>query len=279
MLSCSNHLASLSGDTTLRVLVIGGSGYVGKLILPMLAEQHEVRVFDLAPPPLGPWKYSAGDVVDLHELEIVSKDTDALVFMAMGSTDDDGTFKSNAATRSAFDVSVKGLYFALDAARKAGLRHAVYTSSMSIYDGPTTERYTQSEDIAADARDVYGLTKSLGEEVCRFAVRSWQMSVNVLRLCLPVSMEQWNANDADLSVITTSADDVGRALLAALNYRNGYQDFMISGDRDYTCMDLSKAKRLLHWEPSARPTTLRQVRPTTESLARLLSRAKRLRFR
>ncbi len=244
----------------------------------MLSEHHDIRVFDLLPPPAGSWEYVAGDLSDLDRLELAVTGTDALIFMAMGLTDSDGTFKSTAAALSAFDVSVKGLYFALNAARKTRNLHAVYTSSMSVYDGAIGQRYTRSEDVKPDAREVYGLTKNLGEEVCRFAVRSWQMSINVLRLCLPVSMEEWNAPDTDLSVIATSADDVGRALVAALKYRNGYQEFMISGDRDYTCMDLSKAKRLLHWEPSVRPAKPQPgVKSTLRGLAKLIRRAKRIR--
>jgi nucleoside-diphosphate-sugar epimerase len=179
---------------------------------------------------------------------------DSLIYMAMGSTDDDGSFKSINAARSAFDVSVKGLYFALDAACKAGSSHAVYTSSMSIYDGPVVQRYFRDEDLMPDARDMYGFTKHLGEEVCRHAVRVWGMSINVLRLCLPISMERWRAIGNDASdVPATAGDDVARALLAALDYRHGFEAFMISGDHNHIHTNLSKARRLLNWEPLPRP--------------------------
>ena len=34
----------------MRVLVIGGSGYVASLVLPILAETHTLRNFDRRPP-------------------------------------------------------------------------------------------------------------------------------------------------------------------------------------------------------------------------------------
>jgi nucleoside-diphosphate-sugar epimerase len=238
----------------MRVLVVGGSGYVGGLVLPVLAEYHSIRVFDLLPPQDGPWEYVEGDIADPEALNRAVKGMDSLIYMAMGSTDDDGSFKSMDAARTAFDVSVKGLYLTLYAACKAGITHAIYTSSMSIYDGPVVQRYFRDEDLMPDARDLYGFTKHLGEEVCRHAVRVWGMSVNALRLCLPVSMERWHAASSNgaSDVPATASDDVARALLAALNYRHGFEAFMISGDHNQIHTNLSKARRLLNWEPLPR---------------------------
>ena len=50
------------------------------------------------------------------------------------------------------------------------------------------------------------------------------------------------------------AGDVARALLAALDYRAGFQAFMISGDYEQKLMNMSKARRWLGWEPLARPS-------------------------
>ena len=45
-----------------QLLVIGGSGHVGGLILPYLAEHYTLRVFDLKAPVVGEWVQ--GDVRD-----------------------------------------------------------------------------------------------------------------------------------------------------------------------------------------------------------------------
>src|SRR5205085_7170290 len=143
---------------------------------------------------------------------------------------------------------------------------------VSIYQGPLEQRYFRDEDLIPDARDLYGFTKSLGEEVCRYAVRSWGMSVNALRICLPISMERWHASPYDRSPIYTAGDDVARALLAALKYRHGFEAFMISGDHKQTNMNLSKAKRFLRWEPLAR--AVGDARPNNNSA--VLKRLKRM---
>jgi nucleoside-diphosphate-sugar epimerase len=235
----------------MRILVIGGSGYVGGMVLPRLAALHTLRVFDLRPPTDPSWEYIAGSVADVEALGRAAVGADALLYMAMG----DKNFAGSAGITTNFDVNVKGVYLALYAAQAAGITHAVYTSSMSVYGGNLLERYFPDEGITPDASDIYGLTKRLGEEVCRNAARAWGMSVNALRLCFPTPEDEWRATArAGTPTLATSSDDVARALLAALEYRGaGFQAFMISGDYEQKLMNMSKARRVLGWEPRARP--------------------------
>jgi nucleoside-diphosphate-sugar epimerase len=98
------------------------------------------------------------------------------------------------------------------------------------------------------------LSKRFGEEVCRNATRAWGMSVNALRLCFPTPDEEWLATaHAGTPTLATAAGDVAEALLAALAYRAGFQAFMISGDYEQKLLNMAKARRLLGWEPRARP--------------------------
>jgi nucleoside-diphosphate-sugar epimerase len=234
----------------MRVLVVGGSGLVGGLVLPQLARQHALRIFDLRPPIDPSWDYVAGDVADFDALARAAVGQEALLYMAMGDKD----YETIASVTTNFDVNVKGVYLALYAAHQAGITHAVYTSSMSVYDGDLMTRFFPDEEITLDSSHLYGLTKRLGEEVCRNATRAWRMSINALRLCFPTPDAEWRAKTRPgVPTLATAASDVARALLAALDYRGGFQAFMISGDYQQKLMDMSKAKRLLGWEPQARP--------------------------
>jgi nucleoside-diphosphate-sugar epimerase len=234
----------------MRVLVVGGSGLVGGLVLPHLARRHALCIFDLRPPADPSWNYIAGDVGNFDALAHAAVGQEALLYMAMGDKD----YDTIASITTNFDVNVKGLYLALYAAHRAGITHAVYTSSMSVYGGDLMSRYFPDEEIAPDSSHLYGLTKRLGEEVCRNAARAWGMSVNALRLCFPTPQAEWRASArAGTPTLATADGDVARALLAALDYRAGFQAFMISGDYEQKLMDMSKARRLLGWEPEARP--------------------------
>jgi nucleoside-diphosphate-sugar epimerase len=235
----------------MHVLVIGGSGDVGGLVLPFLAQQHTLRVFDMRPPASAAWEYVAGNVNDYAALARAAEGTDALLYMAMGAKD----FTTIDAMTTNFDVNVKGVYLALHAAHAAGIEHAVYTSSMSVYAGDLMARYFPDEDLTPDSSGLYGLTKRFGEEVCRAATREWGMSVNALRLCFPTRKDRWLEDTRrGTPTLATADEDVARALLAALDYRgHGFNAFMISGDYEQQVINMSKARRQLGWEPLARP--------------------------
>ncbi len=234
----------------MRVLVIGGSGHVGTLVTPTLAASHTLRFFDRRPPQLDNQDYFAGDVTNYDDLAAALQDMDAVLYMAMGSLN----WSEPAGMASAFDVNVKGLYLTLRAAYDRGITQAVYTSSMSVYGGNLMQRYFADEDLTPDAMGLYGLTKYLGEVVCHNAAREWGLHVNALRLCHPTAEEKWlEETHAGTPTIATTGEDVGRALVGALAYQGGFQAFTISGDYEQKVMNMAKAKRLLGWEPLARP--------------------------
>ena len=149
-------------STRMNVLVIGGSGVVGTLIVPILAESHELRLFDLRPPQNGAYDYFQGDVTDYDALAQAASGMDALIYMAMGSLN----WGETVGVVSALDVNVKGVYLALKAAHEAGVNQAVYTSTMSVYGGDLLRRYFSDEAVTPDSAELYGFTKRLGEEVC-----------------------------------------------------------------------------------------------------------------
>ena len=112
----------------MHVLVVGGSGLVGSLVVPVLAETHELRIFDRNPPQSGTYDYVQGDVTRYDDLASAMAGMDALLYMAMGSIN----WKETPGIASAYDVNIKGLHLALRAAHDAGVNQAVYTSTMSI---------------------------------------------------------------------------------------------------------------------------------------------------
>lgn len=238
----------------MKVLVIGGAGYVGGLVLPYLARQHDIRVFDLVVPNAGPWDHAIGSVEDIDALIANLHGMDALIYMAMYTrpvlNDVTVLHPTNVqSAKSAFDVHAKGLYLALWAASACGVPHAVYTSSLSVY-RPRQDHYP--DDVAPpDASDLYGLTKRLGEEVCRsWAVES-KLTVTALRLCFPVPDDgPAPTGDRFKATTFTRAYDVAEAVLAALRYQKGFSAFTISGDGAEKLVSLRITREQLGWSPA-----------------------------
>ena len=152
------------------------------------------------------------------------------------------------------------MHLTLLAARDAGVRHAVHISSLSVYRDLTGRRL--DETLPPDATDLYGLTKRLGEQVCLAAAAEWGLSVNVLRLVWPTPDEIWPAwgpwaepellyADDGTLIQPTRASDLARALLIALDHRDSFQIFTISGDESARLWSTAKARRVLGWAPTA----------------------------
>ena len=242
----------------MRVLVIGGSGYVAGLVLPRLAQEHTLRIFDKRPPKDTSTDFVQGDVCDFAAIAKAAEGMDTLLYMAMGQHLSIGLpYQDNVeCVTSSLDANVKGVYIALQAAHSVGIPHAVYTSSMSIYDErELLNRYFPNEEVPPDGHDLYGFTKQLGEAICRNTAAERGMSINILRLCWPTPNDRWLAEArTGIPTLATAADDLADALHAAFLHRgNGCEAFMISGDYEQKKMSLAKAKRLLGWEPRFRP--------------------------
>lgn len=231
-----------------RLLVVGGSGLVGGMVVPVLARRHPVRVFDLRPPaPVDGVDYHAGDVADFPALRAAMAGIDVLVYLAMNPKQPIGV---PATVAAAFDVNVKGVHLALWAAREAGVRHAVHASSLSVF--RVRGGRWPDDDATPDARGYYGFTKRLGEEVCRNAVAAWGLTVTALRLCFPVPDDRWPpTTGAERSrAIATRGSQVAAAIEAALLLRDGFQAITITGDQAGRFSSPHRARQLLGWPPA-----------------------------
>ncbi len=236
----------------MNITIIGGAGTVASLIIPYLSVDHTVRVYDLKPPPDRTLAHTVGTVNDYPLMLQALQGADSVIYMAMGTIN----WSELQGIDTGFDANVKGLYLALRAAREANVGHAIYTSSMSVYDGDLMSRYFYNEDLQPDGRNLYALTKYFGELVCRNACVEFGMSVNALRMCFPVSDAHWQELvAAGQFTLHTAASDLARAMNAALRHRNAFQVYTISGEYEGKVLNMDKARRELGWEPNARPNS------------------------
>lgn len=232
-----------------RVVVIGGAGRVGSMVADELRRRHRVRIADLI---LGddPDGFRPIDVTDDASVRAAVAGQDAVVYLAMGRRAPWGA--TGGWAESHFDVNVKGLYLTLRLAAEAGVRRAVYASSLSIFDN-YLERGHELEHTAPGAVDGYGLTKRLGEQVCEAAAREHGIAVTALRLCGPMPDVAWRAFSGRCPEVMTAATDVAAAFAAALDYPGtGFDTFLITGDHEQRFIDQSRTREVLGWQPMMR---------------------------
>jgi nucleoside-diphosphate-sugar epimerase len=227
----------------MRILLIGGSGYVGTLMLAGLAADHEVRVLDLVPPQ-GDHDHVVGSATDPQALAAALDGVDAVVHAAMGRRSQ--TDWPHPDTASAFEVNVASVYATLEAAHAAGVRRAVLIGSLSVFDESRLLERDVDEDSEPDAANVYGVTKRLAEQVGRIGADTHGMAVTVLRLAFPTPDEVWprwalpvveepvEIRRADGSLVPAlAASDLSAAVSAAVvRDGGGYEVFHIVGADD-----------------------------------------------
>jgi nucleoside-diphosphate-sugar epimerase len=157
-----------------RALVTGGSGYFGSLLLRELRTRGwACRVFDLVDTPDRPAdvEFFSGDVRDPDAVRAACVDTE-VVFHNVAQV-------PLARDRALFvSVNVRGTEVLLDAARAAGVRKVVHTSSSAVFGVPKTNPVT--EDTPPKPAEAYGRAKYEAERRC-LAATAAGLDVTIIR--------------------------------------------------------------------------------------------------
>jgi nucleoside-diphosphate-sugar epimerase len=236
----------------MKLLLVGGSGFVGTMTMPYLKEEHTIRVLDVVPPQEGSVEYVNGSALDAAAVGQALDGMDAAVYMAL-RRESNGRYSLGGICPN-YDLNVKGLHYVLHGMVEASVRRMVYVSTLSVHGGPPGGVY-DTEDLPLDAATVYGFTKGLGERVCEYFARVHGLSVVALRLNMPVTREEWHRQcQPGQPNPATAAPDVASAIsLAAAASLSAFHAVFISGDYEGKVVNCSRAKELLGWECRERP--------------------------
>jgi UDP-glucose 4-epimerase len=165
-------------------LVTGGAGFIGShIVQTLLARGERVRVLDNF--STGRWenlpeadsrlKVLEGDVRDSALLARAVQDVETVFHLA--------AFISVPASlrdpQTCFEVNAAGTVNLLEAARRAGVRKVVISSSSAIYGD--SENLPLAEDEPPRPLSPYALSKLVGEHYARFYTRTFGLPVTALR--------------------------------------------------------------------------------------------------
>jgi nucleoside-diphosphate-sugar epimerase len=244
----------------MKVLLVGGSGHVGSFITPYLRPHHELRVLDLRPPRHEGIEYVEGSVIDPDAVRRALDGVDTFIYLVMkGAQGGTLTDQDIPIILSNYDVNAKGLHLLLFTAQQVGIKRGIYTSSMSVH-YRKREWYPAEELVPYDTPSVYGLTKGFGEMICQYFARWFDMNIIALRITGPRTREQWLDERRNPRVypdgsrlFVSDEEDLADAYLKALEAiqigHGRFDAIFIAGDENEREHNLSKAQRILGWQP------------------------------
>lgn len=158
----------------MRVLVIGGSGFIGSRLIEVLIERgHEVTNFDLVASSSEEAMTVIGDVRDAKALTAVAADHDAIVHLAAEHRDD-----VSPASRYT-EVNVDGSRAVIAAAEANGIDRIVFTSTVAVYG---LDKNNADEESTPEPFNEYGRTKLEAEQLFRaWAEADPERSLTIVR--------------------------------------------------------------------------------------------------
>ena len=261
----------------MNLLLVGGSGLVGTAITPYLQPHHSLRVLDLNAPQHDDVEYVEGSISDPDAVGRALDGMDAFITMAMkggqGGHDRHHTMEQ---VIDNYTVNCLGHHVLLLTAFEMGITRGIYTGTMSVHNRHRTW-YPSEAEVPLDGPNVYGLTKGLTEEICRYFAREYDMSLLVYRITGPCNramfIDRIKNPPGGPKLYYTDEEDMAEAYLAGLRFLDQVTDqsqvqdqaqsqgvrgrgrcevFFISGDEECEEMNMAKARELLGWAPSAR---------------------------
>jgi UDP-glucose 4-epimerase len=167
-----------------RVLVTGGSGFIGSHVLDALAKAgDEPVIFDLVPSrhhPPGTYATITGDLTDREAARRAVRGCDAVIHLAAVADVADVVTDPIRADR----VNVHGTQMILEAARREDVSRVVYASTIWVYDNASASEVDEETPLARP-NHLYTATKLAGELYALAYNAMYGGAHTILRLGIP----------------------------------------------------------------------------------------------
>ncbi len=168
----------------MRVLVTGGSGFIGSHVVDKLRRHgHEPVIYDLRPSPWHPEgsvETVLGSITDREALERALHSCDAVAHLAAVADVNDVHAEPEDAER----VNARGTVAVLEAARRAGVKRIIYASTIWVYSDCAEEQVDETTLLPAPSH-LYTSTKLAGELYCKAYQELYGIDYTILRFGIP----------------------------------------------------------------------------------------------
>jgi UDP-glucose 4-epimerase len=243
-----------------RVLVTGGSGFIGSHVVDLLlAEGHEARVFDMracSDAPRERCEHVVGDLLDPAVLLAAADGCEAIIHLAAAA--DVGLVAKD--PRGAEELNSRGTLNVLEAARSTGAR-VVYASTIWVYSDVRATEVDEDSELGLPSH-LYTATKLAGEMYCRSYGELYGVTTTILRFGIPYGPRARPAAVLPIFVnkalagepLTIAGDglqtrrfvyveDLADGVVRALRPQAGGRVYNLVGEQETSVRDIAEAVR------------------------------------
>jgi UDP-glucose 4-epimerase len=242
-----------------RVLVTGGSGFIGSHVVDALVRDGRTpRIFDLRRSPFhDDVETVTGDLTDTAALARAMAGCSAVVHLAAAA--DVGEVEADPA--EAERRNARGTLSMLEAARGAGVARVVYASTVWVYSDVVADEVDEETPLRHPAH-LYTATKLAGELYCRSYRELFGLECTVLRFGIPYGprarpaaviprfVENALAGDAltvagdgSQSRTFVYVEDLADGVVRALAPVAAGRTYNLAGSEETTILDIAEAVR------------------------------------
>lgn len=256
----------------MKVIITGGSGKLARYLVPAIVREHEVLLYDEQLANQKRSLFIQGEITDMDKLSKVFQGAKAVIHLAALRS------RYNHLPMEVMETNTLGTFCVLEAARRAKVSKIIFSSSDTVLGMAQSQNLFPPEYLPIDEQhplkpqDPYGISKFLGESMCRCYAVGFNINIIALRFSniLCPGDEKKYADDAkDPSARRKSLwawvhiDDAVQAIIRALDSElQDYDVFHIAAD-DLCLLNLNVEDLIENHFPT---TSIRRPLTNRESL-------------
>jgi len=159
----------------MKIIVTGGSGFVGRHLTESLSKEHNVSILDIHPPKNNV-NFIEANILNFNEIKNILNDFDIVIHLAALV----GVESSENDPIKTLEFNINGTKNVLEACRNSNIKKIIFSSSSEIYGQPLSVPIKESDPLIPIT--TYGVSKLAAEEYVKSYSKMYGINYTILRL-------------------------------------------------------------------------------------------------